>query len=410
MRRVAITGRGVLSPLGDTPDTMFQRLMAGESAVRLMDPEGPRGPYTNVAAPVAFDPAAHFPAHKIDSFDRVSQFALVSARAVLADAGFAPTEADKARTGVSIGTGMGAAHTLESGFVQLLDRDPNRIKPLTVLMVMNNAPAANVAIEHGFGGPDLTYSCACASSSVAIGEAYRQIRHGYADAMLAGGVEALLTYSLFKAWDALRVLALPDREQPSATCRPFAKNRTGLVLGEGAAMLMLEEWDRAVARGARIHAELVGYGSSNDPGHITKPSVAGQARAMQLALDDAGMPADEIGYINAHGTGTVLNDVTETRAIRQVFGDRAGRIPVSSTKSMHGHLLGGAGALEFAIALEALTRQAVPPTAHLDVPDPECDLDYVPHTGRTGQALGAVMSNSFAFGGTNAVLIARRVG
>lgn len=409
MRRVAITGLGVLSPLGDTPDAMFQRLMTGESGIRIIDPQGPRGPYTNVAAPVVFDPAAHFPAHKIDSMDRVTQFALVSARAALADSGFAPPEADKARTGVSIGTGMGAAHTLESGYVQLLDRDPNRIKPLTVLMVMNNAPAANIGIEHGFSGPNLTYSCACASSSVAIGEAYRQIRHGYADAMLAGGVEALLTFSLFKAWDALRVLAMPDRERPFATCRPFAKNRNGLVLGEGAAMLMLEEWDRAVARGARIHAELVGYGSCNDPGHITKPSVAGQARAMQLALDDAGMPAGDIGYINAHGTATVLNDVTETRAIKEVFGNRAGRIPVSSTKSMHGHLLGGAGALEFAIAVEALKCQAVPPTAHLDVPDPECDLDYVPHTGRTGQVLSAVMSNSFAFGGTNAVLIARRV-
>lgn len=408
MRRVAITGIGVLSPHGVTRGEMFRRLMAGESAVRLMDPDGPRGPYSNAAAPVVFDPAAHFPAHKIDGMDRVTQFALVSARSALADAGFAPADADRARIGVSIGTGMGAAHTLETGFVQLLDRD--RVKPLTVLMVMNNAPAAQVGIEHGFSGPNLTYSCACASSSVAIGEAFRQIRHGYADAMLAGGVEALLTFSLFRAWDALRVLAVPDRERPSATCRPFAKNRTGLVLGEGAAMVVLEEWDRAVARGARIHAELVGYGSSNDPSHITKPSVAGQALAMRLALDDAGLVAGDIDYINAHGTATVLNDVTETRAIKEVFGAHARRVPVSSTKSMHGHLLGGAGALEFAITVEALTQQAVPPTAHLDVPDPDCDLDYVPHTGRTGQALGAVMSNSFAFGGTNAVLIARRAG
>jgi 3-oxoacyl-[acyl-carrier-protein] synthase II len=408
VRRVAVTGLGVISPLGNAPASMFERLMTGESGIRTLTIDGPRGRYSNIAAPAAFDPAAHFPVHKIDGMDRVTQFAVASARAAIADAAFAPDAVLTRRTGVAIGTGMGAAHTLESGYVQLLDRDPDRVKPLTVLIGMNNAPAAHVAIEQGLGGPNLTYSCACSSSAVAIGEALRQIRHGYADAMLAGGVEALLTYSMFKAWDALRVLALPDRDRPSASCRPFAKNRSGLVLGEGAAMVVLEEWDRAVARGARIYAELAGYGSSNDPGHITKPSVAGQAQAMQLALEDAGLTPDAIGYLNAHGTATQLNDVTETRAIHQVFGAHAARLPVSSTKSMHGHLLGGAGALEFAIVVEALRQQAVPPTAHLEVPDPECDLDYVPNTGRTGQDLGAAMSNSFAFGGTNAVLIARR--
>jgi 3-oxoacyl-[acyl-carrier-protein] synthase II len=302
---------------------------------------------------------------------------------------------------------MGAANALEETFAQLLLRDPDRVKPLTVLKVMNNAPAGHIAIQHGLAGPDLTYSCACSSSSVSIGEAFRQIRHGYADVMIAGGAEAPLTFGFYKSWEALHVLAMPDRTNFSTACRPFSKTRTGLVLGEGAAMVILEERESAMRRGARIYGELIGYGSSNDHQHITKPSVDGQAMAMTLALDDAKIAADDVGYINAHGTATVLNDVTETRAIKKVFGDRAYKIPVSSTKSMHGHLLGGAGALEFVISLLALDRNAVPPTANLDVADPDCDLDYVPFHGREHD-VRCVMSNSFAFGGTNAVLIARR--
>jgi 3-oxoacyl-(acyl-carrier-protein) synthase len=273
--------------------------------------------------------------------------------------------------------------------------------------VMNNAPAGHIAIQHGLAGPDLTYSCACSSSSVSIGEAFRQIRHGYADVMIAGGAEAPLTFGFFKAWEAMHILAIPDRANAAAACRPFSKDRTGLVLGEGAAMVIIEERDAAMRRGARIYGELIGYGSSNDHLHITKPSVDGQALAMSLALADANVAADDIDYINAHGTATVLNDLTESRAIKKVFGDRAYRLPVSSTKSMHGHLLGGAGALEFVISLLAMKHRAVPPTANLDVLDPECDLDYVPGSGRTEQDIRCVMSNSFAFGGTNAVLIAR---
>jgi len=302
---------------------------------------------------------------------------------------------------------MGAANALEETFAQLLLRDPDRVKPLTVLKVMNNASAGHVAIQHGLAGPDLTYSCACSSSSVSIGEAFRQIRHGYADVMIAGGAEAPLTFGFFKAWEAMHILAIPDPANPSASCRPFSKSRSGLVLGEGAAMVILEEREAALRRGARIYGEIIGYGSSNDHVHITKPSVDGQAQAMSLALADAGIAADAIDYVNAHGTATVLNDVTETRAIKKVFGDRAYKLPVSSTKSMHGHLLGGAGALEFVIALLAMKHRAVPPTANLDVPDPECDLDYVPGVGRANQDIRCVMSNSFAFGGTNAVLIAR---
>ncbi len=408
MKRVVVTGLGVISPLGNTPNLMFEKLLAGESGIRPIVIDGPRGKYSNIAGVAPFDPARHFPVHKISSFDRASQFAVVAASAAVSDSGIQLTDEDKCRAGVSIGTGAGAACTWEESYIQLLDRDPDRVKPMTVLMVMNNAPAAHVALQHGLGGPNLTYSCACSSSAVAIGEAFRQIRHGYADIMIAGGTEALLTFGMFKAWDALRVLAIADKDNPSASCRPFSKNRSGLVLGEGAAMMVLEERGRAMRRGAPIYGELVGYGSSNDSSHITKPSVDGQAAAMTLALADAQIAPNDVDYINAHGTATPLNDVTETLAIKRVFGEAAREIPVSSTKSMHGHLLGAAGAMEFAIALLAMRYRAVPPTAHLDVPDPECDLDYVPNQGRTADDVRTVMSNSFAFGGTNAVLIARR--
>jgi len=408
MRRVVVTGMGVISPLGNDPDTLFSALMEGRSGIREVVTEGPKGPHSNVGGIAEFDSAQYFPPQqRVEQLDRVSQFSIAAAAMAVKDAGVEFTEENRARAGVSFGTGMGAANALEETFAQLLLRDPDRVKPLTVLKVMNNAPSGHIAIQHGLAGPDLTYSCACSSSSVSIGEAFRQIRHGYADVMIAGGAEAPLTFGFFKAWEAMHVLAIADRANPSAACRPFSKDRTGLVLGEGAAMVIMEEREAAMRRGARIYAELAGYGSSNEYLHITKPSVDGQALAMSLALADANVSADEIDYVNAHGTATVLNDVTETRAIKKVFGDRAYQLPVSSTKSMHGHLLGGAGALEFVISLLAMQHQAVPPTANLDVPDPECDLDYVPFRGRE-RDVRCVMSNSFAFGGTNAVLIARR--
>jgi 3-oxoacyl-[acyl-carrier-protein] synthase II len=409
MRRVVVTGLGVISPLGNDPDTLFDTLMAGRSGVRLITSEGPKGKSSNAGASIDFDPANYFPPQqRLDHLDRVSQFSLAAAAMAVKDAAIEFTDDDRSRCGVSLGTGMGSANALEETFAQLLLRDPDRVKPLTVLKVMNNASAGHIAIQYGLAGPDLTYSCACSSSSVSIGEAFRQIRHGYANVMIAGGVEAPLTFGFFKAWEAMKILAIPDRDNPAASCRPFSKNRSGLVLGEGAAVVILEEREMAIRRGARIYGELIGYGSSNDYAHITKPSVEGQALAMTLALADAGIAAEDIGYINAHGTGTVLNDVTETQAIKRVFGDAAYKIPVSSTKSMHGHLLGGAGALEFVISLLAMHKNGAPPTANLDVPDPECDLDYVSGIGRANQDIRCIMSNSFAFGGTNAVLIARK--
>jgi len=301
---------------------------------------------------------------------------------------------------------MGGAASIEEGYVRLYKEQARRLKPFTVLMAMNNAASAQVALDFGLTGPDLTFCTACSSSTVAIGEAVRQIRHGYADVMLAGGSEALLTFGTIKAWEALRTLADEDEQNPSASCKPFAENRSGLVLGEGAAMVILEDMDRAIARGAKIYAEVIGYGSSNDSAHITQPSVAGQARAMRKALAEANIGADQLDYINAHGTGTKLNDITETNAIKEVCGKK---VPVSSTKSMHGHLMGAAGAVEFVACMMAIQEQALPPTAHLTQPDPECDLDYIPNIGRKNVKVDTVMSNSFAFGGTSGVLIARKV-
>lgn len=307
-----------------------------------------------------------------------------------------------------MGSCQGGVGTLEDGYMELFQQENPRIKPLTVLLSMNNAAASHVSIKYRLQGPNITYATACSSSAIAIGESYRQIKHGYADVMLAGGAEAMLTLGAMKAWEALRALALEDPNDAAASCKPFAKNRSGLVLGEGAAVLVLEDAERAVKRGAKIYAELVGYDCSSDANHITKPDTAGQTRAILNALSNAKLQPQDIQYINAHGTATLAGDIEETRAIKLAFGAYAAHIPVSSTKSMHGHLMGATGAVEFMAAVLALQNNAIPPTINLNESDPECDLDYVPNHGRTNVRLNAVMSNSFAFGGSNAVLIAKR--
>lgn len=409
MRRVVVTGIGLVSPVGNDAATSFRNLMDGRSAVREITLEGPTC-HSNIAAPVSFDAARQLKVgFRLENLDRVAQLSLAAAADAVSDSGIEFSDTNRDRCGVSFGTGMASAAALEETFQQTFLRDPDRVRPLTVLKVMHNASAGHIAMQYGLAGPDLTYSCACSSSAVSIGEAFRQIRHGYADVMIAGGAEAALTFTFFKAWEAMHVLAPADRSDVASSCKPFSKNRRGLVLGEGAAMVVLEERDAAMRRGAHIYAELAGYGSSNDQQHITKPSVHGQAHAMKLAMDDAHVNAEDVDYINAHGTATQLNDGTETSAIKQVLGSRAYEVAVSSTKSMHGHLLGGAGALEFVITILAIQNAALPPTANLDEADPECDLDYVPGQGRDGQNIRYAMTNSFAFGGTNAVLIARHI-
>lgn len=407
MKRVVITGMGIISPVGNSCGEFFSNLAEGRSGIKKTSSDFADRLSVKISAEVNFDAESYFSKKTARTLDRVSQFAMVAASQAWQDAAMQLPEKEQRRGGVYLGTSMGGARTLEESYVQLLKQNVKRLHPLTVVMVMNNAAASYISMTHGLKGPCLTYSTACSSSAVAIGEAFRQIRHGYADVMLAGGTESLLTYGIFMSWESIGTLAL-EAEEPSASCRPFSKDRTGFVLGEGAAILVLESLDRARERGARIYGEVIGYGSTADADHITKPSVEGQSYAMKAAIEEAGISPDDVDYINAHGTATVANDVVETQAIKEVFGRRAYHIPVSSTKSLHGHLLGAAGAVELIAAVLALNNRIVPPTANLTVPDPECDLDYVPVKVRTGLDLNVVMSNSFAFGGTNAVLIVRK--
>lgn len=407
MKRVAVTGLGIIAPCGHDPSAFFDNLIAGRSAIRVL-PDSYGRLRTRIAATASFDPGAHFPAPRLRMLDRVSQLALLAAGQAVASSAADFSDEERRTTGVFFGTGMGGANTTDDGYATLYREHSDRIKPYTVLMAMNNAAASWIGIEHELGGPNLTYSVACSSSAVAIGEAWLRIRSGAAPIALAGGAEAPLTPGTLKAWEALKTLASEDPADPSASCKPFSKDRSGLVLGEGAAVVMLEEWEHATRRGAPLYGELVGYGLSTDSAHITRPTVEGQARAMRLALASARTLPERIGYINAHGTGTPANDAVETAAIRQVFGASADDIPVSSSKSMHGHLLGAAGAVELIATLLAVRTRTIPPTMHLRVPDPECDLDYVPNVAREAQHVELAMSNSFAFGGTNAVLICRK--
>jgi len=406
VHRVAVTGLGVEAPLGHSVDELFTNLAAGRSGVRVLPVSLSQGLRSQIGAPAEFDGQDHFAAPRLRMLDRVSQLALTAAARAIADARVEFAAERRERCGVFVGTGMGGAQTTDEGYHTLYAEQSDRIKPYTVLASMTNAAAAWIGIEYALEGPNLTYSTACSSSAVALGEAARRIRSGEVDIMLAGGAEAPLTFGVLRAWEAMRTLASQDPKDPSASCRPFAGTRSGLVLGEGAAFVVLEEWQHALDRNATIHAELCGYGLATDVVHITRPSVEGQARAMRAALVSAGRDANDIDYVNAHGTATLQNDAVETAALKDVFGPRAYSLPVSSTKSMHGHLLGAAGALEFVVSVASLERGIVPPTMHLDTPDAACDLDYVPGRARSGIALRTVMSNSFAFGGTNATLIA----
>jgi 3-oxoacyl-[acyl-carrier-protein] synthase II len=408
LRRVAVTGMGVVAPLGTCVEEFWKNLVAGHSGVHRLPSSISQGLRSPIGASASFDGRDYFEPPRLRMLDRVSQLALVAAQQAIADSGVDFGAEQRERCGVFVGTSIGGAETTEEGYQTLYGQQSDRIKPYSVLNAMANAPAAWIGIDYGLHGPILTYSTACSSSAVALGEAARRIQHGDVDVMLAGGAEAPLVVGVLRAWDAMRTLATEDAHDPSASCRPFAATRTGLVLGEGAAFVVLEEWEHALARGAIIHAELAGYGLTSDVAHITRPTIEGQAKAMQAALVAANLAPAAIDYINAHGTATSQNDAVETAAIKVVFGERAHAIPVSSTKSMHGHLLGAAGALEFVITTLSLARGVVPPTMHLNAPDPACDLDYVSGRARAA-SLRTAMSNSFAFGGTNAVLILKAV-
>ncbi len=408
-RRVVVTGFGVVSPLGNTVAELADNAFSGKSGVKQFV-----GPYLDklsckVAAQAEFDPTNYFD-KKSDYaiLDRVGQMALHASKEAVKHANLDFENVTKDRTGVYVGTGMGGIHSVEDGYQTLFVEGENRLKPYTVLMCMYNSPAAAIATHFSISGPNLTFSTACSSSSVAIGQAMKDIRYGEIDVALAGGTDAILAYASIKSWEAIRTLAEEDKEDISATCKPFSADRSGLVIGEGAATLILEELSHAQARGAHIYAEIIGYGAANDFKHIAVPSVEGQAAAMQKAIDDAKINPQLIQYINAHGTGTKFNDETETNAIKQLFSEHAYQLAVSSTKSMHGHLMGAAGALEAIITLLAMQRNELPPTINLKKPDPKCDLNYVANLSQKVESLEYAMSNSFAFGGTGATLIFKK--
>lgn len=406
MNRVVVTGLGVRSPVGFSPRECFAALAAARSGIRPVSPELYSGPRALVAGTIDFDPSTTWTPQQRGQLDRATQFALLAARDAIGDAGVSLTEGETWRAGVYWGTGLGGATSIEECY-QLLYLGGGRVRPTSVVLGMNNAAAGQISIANGLRGPLVNVSTACSSSATSIGEAYRAIKAGYADVIVAGGSEALVTDGNLRAWDAMQALARADAADPARSCKPFSSKRTGIVLGEGAAALVLERADRAERRGARVYAEISGYGNAADASHISKPDATGQVRAMRAALEDARLSPDAIGYLNAHGTATQIGDVVETAAIKQVFGDGARRLPVSSTKALHGHLMGGTGALEILAAIMAMNEGVIPPTAHLDDPDPSCDLDYVPNVAREAR-LDAVMSNSFGFGGMNAVLVARR--
>jgi 3-oxoacyl-[acyl-carrier-protein] synthase II len=405
--RVVVTGLGVVSPVGQSTADLFANLVVGRSGIGLVTKEIYPDADSLVAAQIDFDPSAHWPTHQAAQFDRATQFALVAAGQAIADAELELDADESFEAGVYWGTGLGGATSIEDSYRRLFADGGGRVRPSAVVLGMSNAAAAHVSIAHGLRGPLLNVATACSSSAVSIGEAYRAIQAGRSEVIVAGGSEALVTYGNLCAWDAMQVIAHADTADPTRSCKPFAADRSGLVLGEGAAALILESRDRAIRRGACIYAEIVGYGNASDALGISKPAMEGQVRAMKLALADARLAPDAVDYLNAHGTATPVGDVIETLAIKTVFGDHAKRLCVSSTKALHGHLMGATGALEMLVSLMALDSGVVPPTAHLERPDPQCDLDYVPNEARE-RDLRVVMSNSFAFGGTNAVLVARQ--
>lgn len=408
MRRVVVTGMGAIAPLGTDARSFFEALLEGRSGVRRLHPAWAPAEYNQITAPVQVDLSHHFSKLRLISLDRVAQLSLLATREAVAQSGIDFSADSGEFAGVFWGTGMGGASTIESAYTDLLVNKVARLKPSSIVMVMNNAATGQIGIEFGIRGPSYTYSSACSSSNVAIGEAFRAIRFGLVKAAVVGGGEALLTHGVIKAWESLQTLAKVDPEHPETSCRPFAADRSGFVLGEGAAALILEDEEFARQRGANILAEIIGYGNTTDAGHIAQPDQSGQARAMKAALAEAQLAPQQIDHINAHGTGTKVGDLSETNAIKQVFGAHARNVPISATKALHGHLMGATGVLEMIAAIEALRCRRVPPTAHLRRGDPECDLDYVSEGARSLSKLDAVMSNSFGFGGNNAVVVARR--
>ncbi len=399
MPRVVITGLGMISALGRNVSENWDGLKAGRSAIApITSVDTANLKFKNGAEVHDFDPERHSP--KPEFLDRFAQLAAVAAREAVTQSGVSFADGLGDRSAVITGSCIGGQDTQDAGFVELYSKGNPRMHPMSIPRTMANAGASFVSTEFGIRGPVFTISTACSSSNHAMGQAFWLVRGGAVDVAITGGSEAPFSYGLLKAWEAMRVVS-PD------TCRPFSRDRKGLILGEGAGMMVIESLEHAQARGAEICGEIVGFGMSSDAGHITKPSAEGAAMAIKAAMRDGAIQPEQIGYINAHGTGTPLNDTTETQAIKLALGDYARNVFVSSTNSIHGHALGAAGALEGVATALALKDAILPPTANFNERDPECDLDVIANQARQAKAEYA-LSNSFAFGGLNAVLLFRR--
>ena len=408
-RRVVVTGVGLVCPVGNTAAEGWAALSAGRGGVGPITRFDASGQGVRIAAEVkGFNPDAYFEPKQARNLEPFVQYALAAARQALDDAGFAITPENAPRVGSIVGCGMGGLPVIEK-YVQILHtKGERRITPFFIPMAIPNMGAGQISIFYGTRGPNLSLTTACAAGTHAVGEAFRAISMGDCDAALTGGSEGVICPMAFAGFHAMKALSTRN-DEPEKASRPFDKERDGFIIGEGGGILLLEELEQAKARGAKIYAEMAGYGMSGDAYHIAAPPEdgAGAVLCMNNALADAGLSPAEIDYINAHGTSTPLNDQIETRAIKQVFGDHARKLAISSTKSMTGHLLGGAGGIEAVISAMAIKHQLAPPTINLENPDPECDLDYVPNQGRA-MPIRAAMSNSFGFGGTNAVIIMKR--
>ncbi len=401
MNRVVVTGLGVCAAPGKNAVAFASGIKSGQSAIGPISIIPSDALITKIGAQVLdFDPNAYFASGKLALYDRCTQFALVAAREAIAQSGLDFRAGLGARTAAIIGSGVGGQTTLDESYLRVYGQGAKRLHPFTIPKLMINAPCSHITMEHGITGPSFVVASACSSANHAIGVAFHMVRAGMTDAAVTGGTEAVFTFGTIRGWEALRVMA-PD------TCRPFSRDRKGMVLGEGAAILVIETRARALARGADILAEIIGFGATSDAGDIVLPAAEGAAGAMAACLKDAGIAPGAVDYVNAHGTGTAANDATETKAIHMVFGDHAKKLAVSSTKSIHGHALGAAGAIEMAATILAMRGGFIPPTANFIAPDPQCDLDYVPNEARSGR-IEVAISNSFAFGGHNASLAVRQ--
>lgn len=402
MGRVVITGAGTINPLGHSVTQTCQAMAEGKCGITDLDIRDVDRLTVRIGAQVKnYAAGDHFSRQQIALFDRFTQFAVLAAKQAVAQSGLVFDGELAERTGVILGTAGGGVNTWDESYRAVYEGGKNRVHPFVVPRLMNNAAASHVSMEHNLMGPSYTVATACASSNHAMGQAFNMIRSGQSNVMVTGGSESMLCFGGVKAWEGLRVMS-PDG------CRPFSANRNGMVQGEGAAIFVFEEYEHARKRGAEILAEVAGFSMTSDASDIVMPSAQGAARAIGGAIKDAGLTPEDIGYINAHGTGTAANDKTECAAVRNVFGSHADKVMISSTKSMHGHLIGGTGAVELLACIMALQDGVIAPTIGYEQPDPDCALDVVPNVARQAK-VKAVLSNAFAFGGLNAVLALQRI-